>query len=119
MDWYPETYVMAGVGLPRAVLRGLWLRLPAFVQRHVAYVRHGSCQLPNLGQSLISARATVVGAVLLEDLETADLLARNGCKEGQGYYFGRPMPVEEFERKFLAQRGRSFMPVADERSAAA
>jgi predicted signal transduction protein with EAL and GGDEF domain len=55
----------------------------------------------------------------IEDAETADLLARKGCKEGQGYYFGRPMPVDEFERKFLEQRGRSFMPAADERSAAA
>src|SRR5947208_11894367 len=35
----------------------------------------------------------------IEDAETADLLARKGCKEGQGYHFGRPMPVADLDRK--------------------
>ncbi|NOJ46084.1 EAL domain-containing protein [Bradyrhizobium archetypum] len=38
----------------------------------------------------------------IEDRSTADLLARMGCEEGQGYCFGRPMPATEFEAKFLA-----------------
>ena len=39
----------------------------------------------------------------VEDRATADLLCRMGCEEGQGYYFGRPMPVAEFEQKFLSK----------------
>ena len=38
----------------------------------------------------------------IEDRGTANLLARMGCKQGQGYFFGLPMPVVEFERKFLS-----------------
>ena len=38
----------------------------------------------------------------IEDRATADFLVRMGCKEGQGYFFGRPMPASEFEAKFLA-----------------
>ena len=37
----------------------------------------------------------------IEDRATADFLVRMGCEEGQGYFFGRPMPAHEFEAKFL------------------
>ena len=37
----------------------------------------------------------------IEDRATADCLVRMGCEEGQGYFFGRPMPANEFEAKFL------------------
>lgn len=37
----------------------------------------------------------------IEDRATADFLVRMGCEEGQGYFFGRPMPASEFEAKFL------------------
>jgi diguanylate cyclase (GGDEF)-like protein/PAS domain S-box-containing protein len=39
----------------------------------------------------------------IEDRDTVDLLQAKGCDEGQGYYFGRPMPALEFERKFLSR----------------
>jgi len=39
----------------------------------------------------------------IENRATADFLISMGCKEGQGYFFGRPMPADAFERQFLAQ----------------
>ena len=33
----------------------------------------------------------------IEYQEQADLLREEGCQEGQGYYFSKPMPVSEFE----------------------
>jgi diguanylate cyclase (GGDEF)-like protein/PAS domain S-box-containing protein len=38
----------------------------------------------------------------IENRATADLLMRMGCEKGQGYCFGRPMPVPAFEAQFLA-----------------
>jgi diguanylate cyclase (GGDEF)-like protein/PAS domain S-box-containing protein len=38
----------------------------------------------------------------IEDDATAELLTAMGCQEGQGYYFGRPMPSTEFESTFFA-----------------
>jgi diguanylate cyclase (GGDEF)-like protein/PAS domain S-box-containing protein len=37
----------------------------------------------------------------IEDRATAELLLEMGCPEGQGYFFGKPMSAEEFNRKFL------------------
>jgi len=39
----------------------------------------------------------------IEDRATADLLRGKGCDEGQGYYFGWPMPASEFEQRFLSK----------------
>jgi diguanylate cyclase (GGDEF)-like protein/PAS domain S-box-containing protein len=38
----------------------------------------------------------------IEDRATADFLVSMGCEEGQGYFFGRPMPAQAFEKQFLA-----------------
>lgn len=38
----------------------------------------------------------------IENRATADFLVSMGCEEGQGYFFGRPMPAADFERQFLA-----------------
>lgn len=38
----------------------------------------------------------------IEDNATAELLTAMGCKEGQGYYFGKPMPAVQFEATFFA-----------------
>ena len=46
-------------------------------------------------------------SVIAEGIETratADLLVSMGCEEGQGYFFGKPMPVEAFEAQFLRVR---------------
>ena len=40
----------------------------------------------------------------IENRATADLLVSMGCEEGQGYFFGRPMPAQAFEDQFLKVR---------------
>lgn len=37
----------------------------------------------------------------IENRATADFLVSMGCEEGQGYFFGRPMPAEAFEKQFF------------------
>ena len=50
----------------------------------------------------------------IQDRATADLLGSKGCEEGQGYYFGRPMPAAEFEQRFLLNNARSISRLAVE-----
>jgi EAL domain-containing protein (putative c-di-GMP-specific phosphodiesterase class I) len=40
----------------------------------------------------------------IENRATADVLLSMGCEEGQGYFFGRPMPAKVFEDQFLTAR---------------
>jgi EAL domain-containing protein (putative c-di-GMP-specific phosphodiesterase class I) len=37
----------------------------------------------------------------IENRATADLLVSMGCEEGQGYFFGKPMPAQALESQFL------------------
>lgn len=38
----------------------------------------------------------------IEGRRVADMLVAMGCKEGQGYFFGKPMPAKDLEAKLLA-----------------
>ena len=51
-----------------------------------------------LGQQL----GLAVIAEGVEDRSSANLLMRLGCNEGQGYFYGRPMPAADFEKQFLS-----------------
>jgi EAL domain-containing protein (putative c-di-GMP-specific phosphodiesterase class I) len=37
----------------------------------------------------------------IENRTIADLLVSMGCEQGQGYFFGRPMPVAAFDSQFF------------------
>ena len=43
----------------------------------------------------------------IENRAIADLLVSMGCAEGQGYFFGKPMPAEVFENQFLVTEDAS------------
>ena len=40
----------------------------------------------------------------IEDDATAELLTAMDCEQGQGHYFGKPMPAAEFEANFFDER---------------
>ena len=40
----------------------------------------------------------------VETKEQADFLQSKGCSEMQGYYFFKPMPVQEFDEKILLSK---------------
>ncbi len=49
----------------------------------------------------------------IEDAATAEALLHFGCDEGQGYHYGKPMPAEEFERRFLSPAEAGAAQAAD------
>ncbi|MGJ4994325.1 EAL domain-containing protein [Bradyrhizobium sp. HKCCYLS3077] len=63
--------------------------------------------------SLSSQLGLSVIAEGIENQATADFLLRLGCAQGQGYHFGKPMPAQDFARRFLT------VDAADQRQAGA
>jgi predicted signal transduction protein with EAL and GGDEF domain len=59
--------------------------------------------LPNGPSRRRSASVSLGLSVIAEGIEnraSADLLLTMGCEEGQGYFFGKPMPAADFEAKY-------------------
>ena len=48
----------------------------------------------------------------VETLEQVKLLKSNNCYLAQGFYFDRPMPVDQFEDR-LKRKNESFFPKED------
>lgn len=58
-----------------------------------------------VGSTVSLSRQLGLGVIAegIEDRATADFLLRLGCEHGQGYFFGKPMPVADFEMRCLAR----------------
>jgi EAL domain-containing protein (putative c-di-GMP-specific phosphodiesterase class I) len=90
---YLKKFPLNGLKIDRSFVRELRLKADdqAIVGSTVALSRQ-------LGLTVIAEG--------IEDGDTAEFLARIGCNEGQGYFFGRPMPAPEFERQIVHASGQ-------------
>jgi diguanylate cyclase (GGDEF)-like protein/PAS domain S-box-containing protein len=63
-----------------------------------------------IAQTIISLSQAMGLPVIAEGVETEEqreCLTRMGCHAFQGFLFGRPLPLQEFESQWLASAGRS------------
>jgi EAL domain-containing protein (putative c-di-GMP-specific phosphodiesterase class I) len=74
----------------------------SFVGQLRADIDNAAIVSSTIGLSILLGLSVVAEGI--EDRGTANLLARMGCKHGQGYFFGRPMTVAEFEQRLLSGR---------------
>jgi EAL domain-containing protein (putative c-di-GMP-specific phosphodiesterase class I) len=61
----------------------------------------------NIIKSIIQMAKCIGTDVITEGVETADqleFLNNAGCDNFQGYYFDKPLPVEQFEQKYLMKQ---------------
>ena len=62
-----------------------------------------------IAQTIVSLSQVMGLSVIAEGVETReqrDFLVRLGCRAFQGYLFGRPLPLDEFERQWLPSTPR-------------
>jgi EAL domain-containing protein (putative c-di-GMP-specific phosphodiesterase class I) len=64
------------------------------------YIRDRDALLPALVQAFRQMGFSIT-AEGVETQEAADAMAGIGCDYLQGYYFSRPMPMDEFADKFI------------------
>ena len=53
---------------------------------------------------MVSSLGMIILAEGVESGEQAEFLKNKGCSEMQGYYFHKPMPVEDFEKLIHAEK---------------
>ena len=67
------------------------------------YIRDQDVLLPTIVRAFKEMGFSVT-AEGIENAEMADAMSALGCDYLQGYYFSKPLPTEEFVRKYAALR---------------
>lgn len=74
-------------------------------QTFVRELKSGSDDAAIVSSTVSLSKALGLGVIAegIEKQETVQLLLGMGCRQGQGYFFGKPMPADEFD-KILKKR---------------